>query len=219
MRSIIIRSLIVPAAVGVLAVPALANNVWINEIHYDNSGTDAGEFIEVVIGPGGPAASNVNITLYNGSGGGTYGSVINLADGAIVVGANVGGDQFYVWNLPSNGIQNGSPDGMGLDILGVNNEFLSYEGTFTATAGAANGLLSVDIGVSQNGSELVGSSLGLTGVGGDQTAFTWTAFNDPDNGLGATPGQLNHGQQFPAPGALALLGLTGVIGGTRRRRA
>jgi hypothetical protein len=57
MRSIIIRSLIVPAAVGLLAVPALANNVWINEIHYDNSGTDAGEFIEVVIGPGGPAAS------------------------------------------------------------------------------------------------------------------------------------------------------------------
>jgi MYXO-CTERM domain-containing protein len=190
--------------------------IWINEFHYDNTGTDSGEFIEVVIAPGGPAAANVLITLYNGGDTLSYNS-LNL--GSATLGANVSGYQFYVWSLPSNGIQNGAPDGIALTIIAPANvdQFLSYEGTFTAGNGAATGTLSTDIGISQSGSEPVGSSLGLVGTGGDQSAFTWAAFNNPAGGNGATPGQLNVGQQLPAPGALALLGLAGLVGSRRRR--
>ena len=58
------------------------------------------------------------------------------------------------------GIQNGSPDGLALvDAGGAVVEFLSYEGSFTATSGNANGLVSVDIGVSEPGP--IGQSLQL----------------------------------------------------------
>ena len=52
-------------------------------------------------------------------------------------------------------------------------QFLSYEGTFTATEGPANGMSSTDIGVAEdNGTTAVGKSLQLTGSGG---AFTWSS--------------------------------------------
>ena len=41
--------------------------VFINEIHYDNTGTDAGEFIEIA-GPAGTNLSDYSIVLYNGTG-------------------------------------------------------------------------------------------------------------------------------------------------------
>ena len=129
-----------------LTGPIYANLLWINEFHYDNVGTDAGEFVEVVIAPGGPAAAAVNITLYNGANGLSYGT-LNLASATL--GSNVNGFQFYVWNLPVDGLQNGSPDGIALDVSGTLDEFISYEGTFTALNGPANGNLSVDVGVAE----------------------------------------------------------------------
>lgn len=202
-------------ATAALAGTACANLLWINEFHYDNVGTDTGEFVEVVIAPGGPAAATVNITLYNGANGLSYNS-LNLASATL--GSLVNGYQFYVWSLPTNGIQNGSPDGIALDVSGVLDEFISYEGTFAGVGGPANGITSVDIGVSQNGTEPIGSSLGLTGTGADQTDFTWAAFSSPP-ASGATPGNPNVGQTLvPAPSALALLGIAGIVGGRRRRR-
>src|SRR6185503_3578629 len=61
-------------------------------------------------------------------------------------------------------------------------EFLSYEGTFTATNGPANGLLATDIGVTEAGTEPVGMSLQRHG---DDTwttpiANTFGACNDND---------------------------------------
>jgi len=90
-----------------------------------------------------------------------------------------------VINYPSNGIQNGSPDGMALVCDGKVVQFLSYEGTFTAVGGAANGLTSTDIAVSQSGSEPVGSSLQFLGGG---VNGTWVARTT------ASPGALNGGQ-------------------------
>ncbi len=52
-------------------------------------------------------------------------------------------------------------------------QFLSYEGTLTAVGGAANGLTSTNIGVSENSSTPVGHSLQLTGTGSSYTDFTW----------------------------------------------
>ena len=51
--------------------------VFINEIHYDNTGTDTGEAIEVA-GPAGTDLSGWSLVLYNGSNGNTY-STTNLS--------------------------------------------------------------------------------------------------------------------------------------------
>ncbi|HET9468447.1 MAG TPA: hypothetical protein VFO48_08545, partial [Vicinamibacterales bacterium] len=151
-----------------LLVNTSATGVRISEIHYDNTGTDAGEAIEVSA----PLTTDLfgwRVVLYNGSGGASYDS-----DLLPIVGGTVCGDRkVVVVNYAVNGIQNGAPDGVALvDNNGVLVEFLSYEGTFTAVGGAANGVLSTDIGVSQNGSELVGSSLQRT-----SSANTWAASN------------------------------------------
>ena len=45
--------------------------VFINEFHYDNDSTDAGEAIEIA-GPAGTDLSGWSIVLYNGSGGAPY---------------------------------------------------------------------------------------------------------------------------------------------------
>ena len=51
----------------------LAQNAWINEIHYDNSGTDVDEFIEVVIqNPENYNLADFLVHLYNGNDGLMY---------------------------------------------------------------------------------------------------------------------------------------------------
>ena len=45
--------------------------VFINEIHYDNTGTDTGEAIEVA-GPAGTDLTGWSLVLYNGSTGALY---------------------------------------------------------------------------------------------------------------------------------------------------
>lgn len=133
-----------------------ADQVWINEFHYDNDGGDVGEFIEIVTGPNFTGAlSDVTLTLYNGNGGGAYGSSHDLS--TFQVGDTVNG--FNVYSKLISGIQNGSPDGFTIDVNGTVTQFLSYEGTFTATDGVANGLTSTDIGVSEGSSTAAGFSL------------------------------------------------------------
>ncbi len=60
----------------VLAVPvhAAPTSVFFNEFHYDNTGTDTGEFIEIA-GPAGTDLTGWSITLYNGANGLTYNTV------------------------------------------------------------------------------------------------------------------------------------------------
>ena len=55
-----------------------------------------------------------------------------------------------------SGIQNGSPDGIALVNGSTVLEFISYEGTFTATNGPATGMTSTDVGVSEPTSSPVG---------------------------------------------------------------
>ena len=51
--------------------PATAQTVFINEIHYDNTGTDAGEAIEIA-GPAGTNLTGWSVVLYNGANGLVY---------------------------------------------------------------------------------------------------------------------------------------------------
>lgn len=136
--------------------------VRISEIHYDNSGTDTGERIEVT-GPAGKDLSGWSLVLYNGSGGAVYRT--NALTGLIP--ATCGAEGVVVVSYPVDGIQNGSPDGVALvDNTGKLVEFLSYEGAFTGVGGAANGVLSTDIGVSETSTTTVGFSLQRNGFGG-----------------------------------------------------
>ncbi|MEM9919083.1 MAG: T9SS type A sorting domain-containing protein [Bacteroidota bacterium] len=159
--------------VFILALSLTAQAQWINELHYDNTGGDVGEFVEVA-GPAGTSLAGWSIVLYNGSGGASY-NTINLSGTIPDEGLGFGALAFF-----EAGIQNGAPDGLALvDDAGNVAEFISYEGSFTATNGDAIGLTSTDIGVAETGSTPVGQSLQLSGditVGG-QTASPggWTA--------------------------------------------
>src|SRR5262245_16470102 len=96
-------------------------SVRFSEIHYDNTGTDTGEAIEVS-GPAGTDLTGWTIVLYNGNGGAPYDT--KTLSGQIP--ATCGARGVVVQTYPANGIQNGSADGMALvGSGGVVVEFLS----------------------------------------------------------------------------------------------
>ncbi|MDB6180885.1 ExeM/NucH family extracellular endonuclease [Paracoccus fistulariae] len=159
--------------------PAFAARI--NEFHYDNAGSDTGEFVEIRVTAGGDA-SGLSVELYNGNNGATY-DVLGIADATMT---SDGDYDYYVWDLPSNGIQNGAPDGLALVNNGSVIEFLSYEGSMTATNGAANGMTSTDIGVMENGRDDPGLSLQRDDAGNwaDPAAETKGAANSGEGGGG-----------------------------------
>lgn len=150
-------------------VPPLAN-VFFNEFHYDNTGTaDVGERIEIA-GLAGTDLAGWSIVLYNGNGGASYATI---ALSGIIPDQD---DGFGTLSFTATGMQNGAPDGFALvDNFGRVLQFLSYEGTMTATNGAAIGLTSVDVGVSEDPAPGAGFSLQLTGTGSSAGDFSWTA--------------------------------------------
>jgi hypothetical protein len=141
-------------------------SIFINEIHYDNISTDTNEGVEIA-GPAGIDLTGWSIILYNGSNGATYktkvltGTIPDLCNGGVLM--------FFI-----DDIQNG-PDGIAL-IDDSDNviQFLSYEGDFIATNGPANGMTSIDIGVSESTSTPELESLQLQGSGSFYEDFTWT---------------------------------------------
>ena len=159
--------------------------VFINEIHYDNDGGDVDEGFEIA-GPAGTDLSTYTVTKYNGSDGTSYGT-INLS-GTIPDLSNGYGVLWF--GVPSNGLQNGAPDGLALDNGGTLIQFLSYESTMTASGGPADGVTSTDIGVSETTSTPVGESLQLTGNGITYEDFTW------GGPLVNTNNAVNTGQSF-----------------------
>lgn len=127
--------------------------VRLSELHYDNVGNDVNEAVEVEA-PAGTDLTGWRVMLYNGNGGALYDS---LALAGTV--PNQCGGRGTRW-VPAPGMQNGAPDGLALvNAAGAVVEFLSYEGTFTAVGGPANGLTSRDIGAAQEPPPPVGSSL------------------------------------------------------------
>ena len=166
---------------------AAADTPFISELHYDNTGTDSGEAVEVEA-PTGFDLTGWQIVLYNGNGGAAYNTqtLSGLVPDAGVV----------VQTYAANGIQNGAPDGVALvKPDGTVAEFLTYEGTFAATGGPANGLTGVDIGVAESESTAAGFSL-------QKIDGTWTA--PAANSFGArNTGVTDPGDPDPTPGCTA----------------
>ena len=179
------------------------DSIFINEIHYDNSGTKAGEGVEVA-GPAGTDLSCYQIRLYNGADGTQYN---NIGLSGIIPDLGMGPGYGVLW-FSIVGIQNGSPDGIVLynSCSSQVVQFLSYEGTFTANNGPAVGLTSTDIGVEEdNPVPVAGLSLQLIDpLATDCNSTPMSAGFCPSDfvwfgpiGSTATPGAVNCVQILP----------------------
>ena len=182
------------ACLLVLATSPARADVFINELHYDDStpAGDVGEAIEVVA-TAGEDLSGYRLYLYNGS---NPSAAAVYADNAVPAGtASCGSARLATVSYPTNGLQNGPNDGIALvDASGKVVQFLSYEGTITAAGGPAAGLTSQNLPVSETNSTAPGTSLQLTGTGSQYAHFTWAET------AGQTFGACNHGQTFSGGG-------------------
>ncbi len=172
--------------------PAIPN-AWVNEVHYDNTGSDVGEFIEIVIENAADYTplTDFTVTLYNGGDGTAYSSFNIDTSDPMMDSSTVGDFSFYAYTFPPNGIQNGSPNGISLDYKGTAIQFLSYEGTFTATDGVAQGIESSDIMVSESETTTAGTSLQLCCDGFVYEDMIWQS-SAPE-----TKGSSNNSQVLP----------------------
>jgi len=169
------------------APPAAPANVFFNEIHYDNTGIDAGEAIEVA-GVSGTSLAGWSIALYRSAG--TVYDTIPLS--GVLADQGLG---YGTLSFARAGIQNGTSGFALVNAAGSVVQFLSYEGSVTATAGPAAGQTSTDIGVAEEPVPGLGFSLQLKGTGSSAGDFTWTA------ATADSFGQVNAGQSFlPADG-------------------
>ena len=179
---------------------------WINEFHYDNASTDAGEFVEIAA-PAGTDLTGWQIILYNGSTGAPY-HTLTLA-GFVPDQENGFGTLSFLYAV--NGIQNGSPDGIALvDPAGIVVEFISYEGTMTAVGGPADGMTSVDVGASESGTAS-NTAIGRTGSGDEAADFAWTLIGDDTPG-GVNPGQSFSGVIVDKPGSFSIADANAIEG-------
>jgi endonuclease/exonuclease/phosphatase family metal-dependent hydrolase len=181
-----------------------AQTVFINELHYENAGNDAGEGIEIA-GPAGTNLADYSLVFYNGSsntGAAPLSGIgtINLTGVIDDLGVGYGVEWFDI-----AGIENGASDGVALYRKSTAQvvQFLSWEGVaITGGAGVANGMTSVKIPYSESDSTPQGFSLQLKGTGAAYPDFTWVAAaND-------TPGLINNLQTLGSVVYSSSLGLS-----------
>ena len=158
---------------------------WINEFHYENISGDVGEFVEVAANAAITDPSLLVVTFYDGGNQTSYDSVTMAAD---AMPMTVNG--ITVYDVANAGIQNGAPDGIALSYDGTLIEFISYEGSFMAMGGVADGVMSTDVGVAESSTTNIGDSLSLMGSGLVGSAFTW------EGPVADTPGTVNTNQMF-----------------------
>jgi len=175
-----------------LAPLAASAEVFINEFHYDNTGSDTGERIEVVA-TAGESLGTYRIYLYNGatpSAATYYDNDLLPAGSTVTCGGSV---RIATLSYAANGIQNGAPDAIALvNGSGQLVQFLSYEGSVTGSNGPAAGRNSTNLPVAENESP-TNTSLQLGGTGSGYANFTWRA------SATQTFGACNSAQTFSAP--------------------
>ena len=159
---------------NILALP----HAWINEIHYDNEGTDRNEFVEVVVqDPENWYLGDLVLYMYNGYDGVQY-CLDSISE--FESGDRENGYQIYTWF--QRGIQNDT-EGMILVFRDTLIDILAYEGSFTGTNEPADGILFPDIGAKETGSGPDTCAIYLNGMPGSDWIY------GP-----ATPGEFNPGQ-------------------------
>ncbi len=132
-----------PLASSTINIVDASHNLVINEIDYDQPGTDSNEFIEILnTGPDNVDLANLELVLINGATEVDYmripldtaGNTLSPGQYLVVGSPTVVPDQsalFIEFPLTSNNIQNGGPDAVGiidnsaLELL----DALSYEGS------------------------------------------------------------------------------------------
>jgi K319-like protein/lamin tail-like protein/type IX secretion system substrate protein len=171
---------------------AAYGQLFINEIDYDQPGTDAAEYVELA-GPAG-TYNNVVIDLVNGNDGASY-KTISL--GNITLANESGGYGFYVVGVAAvtnvdftvtpetNLIQNGAPDGVQLSVGGTIVDAVAYEGTLNDLSGNPMEVASVDY----NDKWVGAADTSLSRIGLDNSPWVATA---------NTPGAINTGQVLAA---------------------
>ncbi len=171
--------------------------LWINELHYDNSGVDTNEGVEVA-GRTGTDLSSFVLYPYNGS------TKLVLPGSVLALSGTIPNqqDRFGTQWFPIKGLQN-DMEGVALVYETVAStqviQFLSYEGSFAALDGPAKGLVSEDIGVEESNGTPVDHSLQIIGRGNVYTDFSWV---DPMENTG---GAVNAGQSFVANPTLLII--------------
>lgn len=184
-------SLALTASALTLSNNALAASVFINEFHYDNSGADVAEGLEIAA-IAGTDLSDWQLLFYNGGDGKVYKN--SLLSG-VIANQNNG---YGVLDFSISGIQNGPADAFALvDSLGTVVDFISYEGSVLATDGAATGLNSTDVGLTEPTNTALGFSLQRFGSGNDRDDFTWILDL-------ASFGDINNNQSFTSVSAVPL---------------
>ncbi len=176
-----------------------AADIWINEIDYDQPGTDATEFVELAGLAG--TYTNVVLELINGNDGSTYGTYslgnITLTNesggyGFYVVGATGVTNVDFTSGVPStNAIQNGAPDGAQLKVNGSIVDAVSYEGQMND--GDGNPMEDVD----SYGADMYegAADTSISRIGLDDSPWEVTA---------TTPGVVNTGQSFDSSPQLSI---------------
>ncbi|MGB5254680.1 MAG: lamin tail domain-containing protein [Sedimenticolaceae bacterium] len=192
-----------PMALVLLVCTLPARATWISpfisEFHYDNAGSDVGEFVAVSGSPG-LDLSGWQIVLYNGANGSPY-DALPLSG---MLGAGNGLAEVH-WTV--GGMQNG-PDGVALvSAADAVIDFVAYEGAFVATEGLAAGMTARALPIAEGGATPVGSSLQRVGSLAD-----WAWSTGP-----ASPGVVNVGLAAPAQGRVPiaaswLVWLSGLLG-------
>lgn len=150
--AVILALLLAGMPLGAQPAQAVSATLVINEIDYDQAGTDTAEFIEIKnVSTGAVNLDNYVIELVNGAGGGAspYQTIdlpnVNLAAGDYFVicasAATVANCDLDV-APDTNLIQNGAPDGSGVRLSGALVDAVSYEGNTGApyTEGSGVGL-------------------------------------------------------------------------------
>lgn len=180
----------------------MATTTFINEFHYDNVGTDAGEGFEIA-GAAGTNLAGWKVVFYNGGSNPQAAIAYRTTELTGIIGDLQNGFGTLGFTLPVDGIQNGATDGFALvDASGAVVQFLSYEGVIRASDGPAAGLTSTDVGVAEGTTTPVGSSLRLTGAGTTYEDFSW-APSAPNSFGAVSAGQTFGGGVTPASLAIA----------------
>ncbi|MDP7008840.1 MAG: DNRLRE domain-containing protein, partial [Phycisphaerales bacterium] len=160
-----------------LATPGAVNGSQsINE-----NGNSIHELIEVALDSA-IQPEDARVVLYDGEDGLMYGeySIDTFAQGE-----EEGGMTIYARTFSNDAIQDGGSDGDGIAVVvsvgGIDQvkNFVSYEGSFVASNGPANGMqsLEIDQNVINSQTTNVGSSIGLIGNGRGASEFAWANFD------------------------------------------